>query len=316
MINNIAENIIRGKDISLEEAEYLIECDLDILCENADKLKNYFCGNNINLCSIISGKSGNCSEDCKFCAQSAHYKTSSDCHGFLDSDVILQDCINHYKKGVHRYSIVTSGRLLNSVDFEKSVEAYRKIHNNCKIGLCASHGLLSYEQFKRLKESGVTRYHCNIETSKEYFPKICSTHTFQDKTDTINSAKKAGLEICSGGIIGLGESFKDRISMAFTLKELQVDSIPINVLTPIKNTPFENNKLLDEYEILRTVAIFRFINPKADIRIAAGRNRLSDNGIKAFYSGANAAITGDYLTTTGSTIAEDMKMFKTNNFNI
>ncbi|MGN1318566.1 MAG: biotin synthase BioB, partial [Lachnospirales bacterium] len=210
----------------------------------------------------------------------------------------------------------TSGRTLNDTDFEKALTAYRRMKSECKLSLCASHGFLSEEQFRRLHEAGVESYHSNIETSRRFFPFICTTHTFDEKINTIKNAKKAGLEICSGGIIGLGETVEDRISMAFTLKELDVNSIPINVLTPIPNTPFENNTLLNEDEILRTVAIFRYINPKAEIRIAAGRNRLKDNGINAFYSGANATITGDFLTTTGSTIAEDIKMFKDNKFTI
>ena len=185
-----------------------------------------------------------------------------------------------------------------------------------KMGLCASHGLLKYEQFKILRDSGVTRYHCNVETSKNYFSKICTTHSFEDKINTIKSAKRAGLEICSGGIIGMGETMEDRVDMAFTLADLEVKSIPINILTPIKNTPLENAEPLSEDEIIRTVAVFRFINPRADIRIAAGRSKMSDNGIKAFFSGANATITGDFLTTTGSTINKDKEMFLNNGFEI
>lgn len=316
MITDITNKILNGYSINHNEAEYLIKIDLDKLRNCANKIREKYCGNTINLCSIINGKSGKCSENCKFCAQSTYYNTGIESYNFLDSETILKDCIKHYKSGVNRYSIVTSGRALNDHDFEKAIESYRLMSKNCKINLCASHGLLNYEQFLILKNSGVTRYHCNIETSAKNFKNICTTHSFDEKIETIKKAKNAGLEICSGGIIGMGETMTDRISMAFTLAELGVNSIPINVLTPIKNTPFENNIALTENEILRTIAIFRFINPRADIRIAAGRKLIKNNGLKAFFSGANSTITGDYLTTTGSTIADDIKMFKENGFKI
>ncbi|MGN1317365.1 MAG: radical SAM protein, partial [Lachnospirales bacterium] len=175
---NIINKVLSGQSINYDEAKVLINCDLDLLCKGANEIRNKFCGNKISLCSIISGKSGNCSENCKFCAQSAHYNTNINSYEFIDIDTIYNDSLNHYKKGVHRYSIVTSGRTLNDVDFEKAVKSYKKIHKNCPIDLCGSHGLLSYEQLENLKENGVTRYHCNIETSREYFKNICTTHTF------------------------------------------------------------------------------------------------------------------------------------------
>ncbi len=317
MLNKITDNILKGNKITRDEVLYLLNADINKLSEKANSIRIYFCGNKINLCSIISGKGGNCSENCKFCAQSGFHNTSVESYGFLDNDTIVEDCKKHCKAGVHRYSIVTAGRALNENDFNKAVNAYRNMSKECpKMGLCASHGLLKYEQFKILRDSGVTRYHCNVETSKNYFSKICTTHSFEDKINTIKSAKRAGLEICSGGIIGMGETMEDRVDMAFTLADLEVKSIPINILTPIKNTPLENAEPLSEDEIIRTVAVFRFINPRADIRIAAGRSKMSDNGIKAFFSGANATITGDFLTTTGSTINKDKEMFLNNGFEI
>lgn len=299
------------------EIPELINMDLDKLINIADKIRQKNCGNRIELCSIINGRSGNCSENCKFCAQSKYHNTNIISYSFVDADTIVKDCIKHYNAGVHRYSIVTSGKALRGRDFDLALLAYKKINSRCPdIGLCASHGLLSYEQLKSLKNSGVTRYHCNIETSEDYFKNICTTHSFQDKINTIRSAQRAGLEICSGGIIGMGETMEDRINMAITLSELNVKSIPINILDPIKNTPLEGVKPLSEEEILRTIAIFRIINPKADIRIAAGRNNLSNNGIKAFFSGSNSTITGDFLTTTGSTISKDKQMFMENGFEI
>ncbi len=317
MLNKITDNILKGNKITKAEVLYLLNADINALAEKANCIRINFCGNKISLCSIISGKSGNCSENCKFCAQSGFHNTSFESYGFLEKEKIVEDCKRHCKAGVHRYSIVTVGRALNGIDFNKAVNAYKSMREECpEIGLCASHGLLSCEQLKMLKNSGVTRYHCNIETSQNYFSKICTTHSFKDKINTIKAAKRAGLEICSGGIIGMGETMEDRIDMAFILAGLEVNSIPINILTPIKNTPLENAEPLSEDEIIRTVAVFRFINPSADIRIAAGRSKMSDNGIKAFFSGANATITGDFLTTTGSTINKDKEMFSNNGFEI
>lgn len=317
MLNEVTETILNGGKITKLEALNIIKCSVSDLCLGADKIRQKFCSNKVDLCSIISGKGGNCSENCKFCAQSRYHSTGVKCYSFLNEDIILEDCKKHRDSGINRYSIVTAGKNLVGADFKKAISIYDKIHRQLKnISLCASFGLLKYEQFKELKKSGVIRYHCNIETSENYFKNICTTHSFQDKIDTIHSAKRAGLEICSGGIIGMGETMVDRIDMAFTLAELGVDSIPINVLNPIKDTPFENTKPLSEDEILKTIAIFRYINPKADIRMAAGRNRLKNNGIGAFKSGTNATITGDFLTTIGSTIKMDKDMFVKNGFYI
>ncbi len=314
MTDKLTENILIGKKICKDDVQILLKAELDELLAAADKIKRCFCGNKVFLCAIINGKGGACSEDCKFCAQGTSCGTKAETFPFLDTDTILADCEKHTNAGIDRYSIVTAGRTLGS-DIEKAATAYFEMHKKYpQIKLCGSHGLLSFDMLFKLKESGVTRYHCNIESSAAYFPNICTTHTFDDKLETIVNAKKAGLEICSGGIIGMGETMDDRIDMAFTLSELGVRSIPINILTPIKNTPLENAVPLSEEEILRTIAIFRFINPTAEIRLAAGRKNFSDNGLKAFFGGANAAITGDMLTTTGSTIAQDKKMLAENSF--
>lgn len=303
--------------ITQKDAEYLTSLSLDKLTSAADMLKKAHSKNNINLCSIINGKNGNCSENCKFCAQSAHSNTSTAAYGFMPVAEIVSDCIKHAEAGVHRYSIVTAGKALRGEDFEKALKTYAQIHEKCpQIELCASMGLIDREQLERLKQVGVTRYHCNLETSEDNFASICTTHTFADKINTLKNARAVGLEICSGGIIGMGESMRDRLDMAFSLREIMANSIPINILKHIKNTPFENVAPLNEEEILRTIAIFRFINPNADIRIAAGRNYMKNNGLSAFTSGADSTITGDFLTTTGSTIKTDIEMFKANNFTV
>lgn len=309
MNNEIAKEIINGRRLTRkQDLTFLITGDLNSLCEGADKIRRALRGNGVELCSIINGRSGRCSEDCKFCAQSAHYQTNSKEYPFLSPDEILSDCENHLEKGVHRYSIVTSGRALSGAEMDQAIEAYRAMSENCRIGLCASHGLLSKEDFNRLKEAGVSRYHANIETSRKHFPHICTTHTYEDKIEVIRRAEEAGLSVCSGGIIGMGESWEDRIDMAFDLYDLNIASIPLNVLQPIQGTPLGETKPLEEEEILRTIAIFRYINPDAQVRLAAGRNKLSQSGRQAFLSGANAAITGDMLTTSGNRICEDRDM--------
>ena len=308
-IEAITQSILQGSQLKRgDDCSFLLETDLSELCTQANRLQQHFCGNQVDLCTIINGKSGRCSEDCKFCAQSSHNHSGCSEYGFLDVDTIAVDAKKNASQGVHRYSIVTAGRKLSDTDMEKALAAYRKLHQECSLSLCASHGFLSYEQFLALKEAGVNRYHENIETSQRYFPYICTTHSYQDKIDSIRLAQKAGLEVCSGGIIGMGETWEDRIDMALSLSELGIFSIPINALSPIPGTPFENREPLSEDDILRTIAIFRFFNPTAQIRLAAGRSLMQQSGKRAFLSGANATITGDMLTTSGTNIQQDRTM--------
>lgn len=310
-ILKLADDIIDGRRIKRgEKLGYFITSELEQLCNGADKIRRHFSGDHADLCSIINGRSGKCSENCKFCAQSAHNCTGVDEYGFLDRETILAECRHNEERGVHRFSIVTAGRTLSDTDFAEAVEVYRLLGRECNIELCGSHGLLTQEQFVQLREAGVRRYHCNIETSRRNFPNICTTHTFDDKIECIRRAQKAGLDVCSGGIIGMGETWEDRLDMAISLSELGVKSIPINALMPIKGTPLENVERLTEEDILRTVAIFRYIVPEAEIRLAAGRNLMKDCGAQAFMSGADSTITGDMLTTSGNDIREDVEMLK------
>lgn len=311
MLKEISNKILNENyHITKQEALFLVTENLQELSLYAEKIKQKFCGNKFDMCSIVSGKSGKCSENCKFCAQSSHYKTSIKEYPLLDSQNIFKEAKHNADKKVKRFSIVTSGKKLSDTEIDSVCQTYKDIKNKCDILLCASMGLLSYEQLVKLKQAGVTRYHCNLETSRRFFPSICSTHTYDDKINTINLAKKAGLEICSGGIFGLGETFEDRIDMFFDIYNLGIKSIPINVLNPIKGTPFENNKILSQEEINRTVAIARFILPDAFIRLAGGRLLFKDKGVSMFSSGANATITGDMLTTSGTSIDEDFGTIK------
>lgn len=308
-IKQITQEIIKGRRLTrTDDLSFLLETDLEALCAEANEIREKLCGNNVSLCSIINGRSGKCSEDCKFCAQSGHHHTSIETYSFLEVDQIVEDCKKHADKGIHRYSIVTAGRTLSGKDLERACRAYQRMHDECEIELCGSHGLLDEESFKALKESGITMYHENIETSKRNFPNICTTHTYEEKIECIKLAQSSGLKVCSGGIIGMGETWEDRIDMAISLSELSVNSIPINALMAIKGTTYEGVPPLTEDEILRTVALFRFLNPEAYIRLAAGRILMEDSGRKAFLGGANATITGDLLTTSGNNIEEDKKM--------
>ena len=306
----LAKEIVNGKRLLRgDNTDILLNSDLEELCEGADYIRKELCRDRADLCAIINGRSGACSENCKFCSQSAHYTTSCQKSDFIDIDEILEGCRKAAAQGIDRYCIVTAGRAISPADFEKALAAYKKMHEEFPdLILCASHGFVSEENLERLKEAGVSMYHENIETSESNFPNVCSTHSFQDKIDEIRRIQKAGLELCTGGIIGMGETWEDRMDMAFTLRELEITSIPINILQPIPGTPLEHMEPLTEEEILRTIAMFRYINPEAAVRLAAGRNHLSHSGEAVFRCGANAAITGDMLTTSGNNIAEDQEM--------
>lgn len=309
-LEKLAEEIIKGRRLAKgEDLSFFENCDLEELRKGADKIRKHFMGDHIDLCSIINAKSGRCGENCKFCAQSAFSKTGCEVYDFLEPEKIFAQAKALAEEGVHRFSIVTSGKALSGQDFEKALEAFRMIHKNLKIKTCASMGFITKEQIHALKEVGVTGIHHNIETSERNFSNICTSHSYQMKLETLKNVKAEGMRICSGGIIGMGETFSDRIDMALALFEAGADSIPVNVLMPVPGTPFENLKPLSQEEILRTIAMFRFINPGADVRLAAGRKLMRGEGEIVFESGASATITGNMLTTCGTTIASDKKMF-------
>ena len=291
--------------------------DLNVLGEQANRLRLEFCGRRADLCAILNAKCGLCPEDCKYCAQSAHWKTETQVFPFIDKAPALQQAAVHADAGVHRYAMVTSGTALAGHDLQKALEIFREMHSAVRFeGLCASFGILPESDLRALRAAGVTRYHHNIETSREFYPNICTTHTFDDRLATLHNARLAEMELCCGGIIGMGETDRDRAGFALTLQQLDVRSIPVNILVPIPGTPLENQPPLAEDEILRTVAMLRFVNPKADIRLAGGRMMLSGQGEQAFRFGANAAITGNMLTTCGNTIAADKALLTALGFDL
>ena len=296
-------------------------------------------GNAVDCCAIINGRSGRCPENCKFCAQSAHYHTGVKEYPLLSEQEFVEAAKKAKAAGAVRFSIVTSGRGQSKADdFDNICKALKRIKEEVGIEVCCSLGILTEEQAFKLKELGVTRYHSNLETAPSHFPDICSTHTYEDKMFTIHNAQKAGLRVCSGGIFGLNETPEQRVEMAFELKRLGIDSVPLNlltpipgtpfennfelkrlgidsvplnILTPIPGTPFENNKPLKPLEILRAYAVFRFILPKALIRTAGGREvNLRDLQCLALNGGLNGIMVGGYLTTGGRSPEADKVMIK------
>lgn len=309
MIESVLKHIENGGQINFGQANDLMtQVDTRLLCEGADRLRKFFHGDTFDLCSIINARSGRCSEDCKFCAQSVHYQTDIDTYEAISVDEALVQAVDNDDHGVKRISLVTAGRSIGDELLHTFGRIYQEIEEKTDLIFCASMGFLTPEKAIKLKEFGVIRYHCNLEACEEFFGHVCTTHEYRDKVETIHIARNAGMDICSGGIIGMGESVKHRLQLAFALRDLQVLSIPINILTPIANTPFADIKPLTSEEVFRCIAIFRFINPHAVVRLAGGRNLLGDEQYKCFISGANGSIVGNYLTTVGNSLAEDLEM--------
>lgn len=317
-IKDMMSKVISGEEITKAEALELYaidDVDYDLLFKSANEIRKHYMGNRIDLCTIMNAKSGKCSEDCKYCAQSAHYHTGIEEYSLISKEKAIERAIENASYGVDHFSLVTSGRGLSGRDFEEIIKIFSYLKKEVPtLRLCASLGIISLEQAKCLKEVGVRTYHHNLETSEKYYGKICSTHSYSDRIMTIKNAQDAGLSVCSGGIIGMGESNEDRIELACKVKELGIRSVPINVLNPIKGTPLEGQPMLEPLEILKSMAIFRFILPKAFIRYAGGRNALKDLQDKGFEAGINAALVGNYLTTVGNKINEDIDIIRSKGF--
>jgi len=308
------EYVVEHNGITAQEARQLISTiknnNLLPLFELTDALRQHFKGNSVNLCSIINAKSGLCPEDCKFCAQSVHYKTHIKTYPLLRNTTILERAMNAVNSGARGFSIVTSGYGIdNKTELDDIAEAIREITEKTPLYRCASLGILNESELGYLKNAGLTKYHHNLETSRSFFPNICSTHPYEDDVEAIKAAKLVGLNVCSGGIFGIGETWDDRIELAFTLKELDVDSIPINFLNPIAGTPLAGKQLLSPTECLKIIAMFRLIMPEKDIVICGGREvNLRDMQSMIFYAGANGMMIGGYLTTSGRAIEDDLRM--------
>lgn len=311
MLKKLRTKIENGESIYLTEAMRLMDFK-GYECMELFLLANYVrskLGNRVDLCSIINAKCGLCPEDCKFCAQSAHNDTEITPYPLMDEEEILNMAQMMEEEGAARFCIVTSGKEVNGEDFENILSSLRRIRKETGLSVCISSGMLTDERAFALKSAGATRIHHNLETSRNFFNKICTTHTYDEKIKTIYVAKNAGLEVCCGGIIGMGESVSDRLELAFTLRDIDVDSIPINILNPIKGTPIGIEKPIEPLEILKTIAVFRLILPGKNIRIAGGREKnLRDLQSLCLLAGANGLILGNYLTTAGRTPRDDIQM--------
>ena len=311
MINKYNQLVLSGKQLNFKQAVELANCkEPSELYRAADDLRRALHSNHFDLCSIVNARSGKCSENCKFCAQSTHYDVEVETYDVVDQETAVSLARENEKEGVKRFSLVTAGRSVSGPQLDQFEKIYQRLRQETNLSLCASMGFLTTEKAERLKEMGVKRYHCNLETCESFFPNICTSHSWKDKVKTIQIAQDAGLEVCSGGIIGMGETLEQRLELAFELRELAILSIPLNILTPIANTPFADLKPLSVGEVLTCVAMFRFINPMAVVRLAGGRNLLGDEQHRCFTSGANGSIVGDYLTTIGNSLGEDIRMFK------
>lgn len=315
-VNDLKNKVLAGELIDYDEAVKLVDSDINELIEAANEIREHFCGEKCDVCSVISVKEGKCTENCKYCSQSqlAEIPIPDEC--VLGEKIITEDAVIDEKKGSGRFCLVSCGRRLSKNEVKLAEKNIRDIHSNSSINICASFGLLDYEDFKLLKAAGLSMIHNNLETSSDYFTEICSSHTIEQKKETIRAAKKAGLMVCSGGLFGIGETVFDRIKLAFELRELGVDSVPLNLLNPREGTPFYNKKPLTEEGYVRTAAIFRFVMPKVMIRLAAGRGRFEDDGKAALKAGANAVISGDFLTTNGTSFEKDFAMIRECGFKV
>lgn len=312
MLTELKNRVLSGCTISAEEALKIANYDnLDELCDAANEIREKMCGNKVDTCSIINARSGRCSENCKWCAQSIHFKTGVEEYASVSEKETLELAKYNESRGVHRFSLVTSGRAVRDKEMQHFCDIYKTLGKETNLYLCASMGLLDEKAMTMLHDAGVRRYHCNMETAPSFFSELCTTHTPEDKMKTIGYAKKLGMDVCSGGIIGMGENMEQRIELALTLRNLNVDSVPINILNPIPGTPLENTPLITEEEIIRTVAVFRFILPNIPLRFAGGRARLSKEAERRILlGGMNGVLMGDMLTTIGNRIDEDNALFK------
>jgi biotin synthase len=313
MIEALRDKVIAGGRTTPEEAGRLCQlsdADSAEFFAAAGRIRAHFRGDSVDLCSIVNAKSGACPEDCSYCAQSSKAGTGVAVYPLLEESRIIEKAREAQSAGVRRFCIVTSGRKVGGKELKRIGSMVQAVS---RTGLlpCATLGLLDREELSFLKDCGLVRYHHNLETSESFFPKICRTHTFHDKLKTIRAAREAGLSICSGGIFGIGETWQDRVDMAFALKELDIDSVPVNFLIPVKGTPLGERPLLPPLEALRIISLYRFILPDRQVRVCGGRvQTLDEFNSMVFIAGADAILTGNYLTTTGRTFVDDLRLIR------
>lgn len=309
MIFDCTEAACRGEGCTPAQARALLDQPLEALKQGATQIREAFFDHEIDLCVIVNARSGACRENCRFCAQSAHYATETERYPLQDPDALLDDAKRIADSGARTYGIVTSGPTVQAAELESICAAIRRIPDETPFLPCASLGALKPEQFRALKDAGLTRFHHNLETSEAFYPTICTTHTWAGRVETVRAAQAAGLEVCCGGLFGLGETWEDRIDLACTLRALNIQSVPVNYLNPVPGTPLEGRGCLSAEEGLRILAVYRHLLPRATIRVCGGRPAvLGDRQEEMFAAGANALMTGDYLTTSGISPATDRAM--------
>ncbi len=313
-INDLTEHLLGGGQMSAEEGRWMIRLDekyLSSLMAGADRLRRTFRGHDIEACAISNIRSGNCSEDCTFCSQSAHHDGQAPTYNYIPVEDVAAQAKKARSWGTTDLGIVSKGWGVRSDKEREQMHEYlTTLKGSSDIGRCASVGVLDKETAADLKNMGLENYHHNLETAESFFSNICTTHTFQENVDTLKHARDAGLKVCSGGILGMGESLDQRVELAETLRDLGIDSVPLNFLVPQEGTPLENITPMAPMEILKTISVYRFMLPQAEIRIAGGRPFLRDLQSMVFMAGASAVMIGDYLTTNGRQVEDDLQMLK------
>lgn len=311
-ISEIADRVITGGMVTEEEANRLINVtgtDMFTLFLGATRIREHFLGSGVHLCAIINAKSGRCPENCAFCSQSSHFDTAAPVYPLVNEERIVSEARKAQESGSTCYGIVTSGTTVGTDEVDLICKALRRIRQETAIKPACSLGIIPLGTALALKEGGMVTYHHNLETARSFFPSICTTHDYDEDIATIKAVKEAGLRVCSGGIFGLGENSAQRVELALTLRELEVESIPLNFLNPIPGTPLEGADLITPLECLKAIALFRYVNPTREISVCGGREKnLRDLQSWIFFAGASGTMTGNYLTTTGRSSEEDRQM--------
>jgi biotin synthase len=321
-IQELKTRVLSGGEISFEEALRLISIEdpatLDFLLDAAHEIAVRFCPPQPDLCSLVNAKSYLCSEDCGFCSQSSHYKTGVKRYPLMSPEAVLAEAKKSEASGVRSFCVVTSGETLSDGEFEQVLATFRLLSEKTGLRLDGSLGNLTAEQIRKLREAGMRRFNHNLQCSREFYPRIVSTHTYDERMETLKFLDENGVEVCSGGIFGMGETREDRIKLAFELKPYDLHCLPVNILNPRPGTPLEGRQAIDPVEVVKTVAIFRFIHPKANIKLAGGREL--NLGVyfqeKTLRGGANGFVVGGYLTTAGNPLREDLDMLRNAGFSV
>ncbi len=313
-IDEITQRILNGGQMSTTEGRWMIGLDEDYipwLMAGADRIRKANRGNEIEVCAIANVRSGNCSENCSFCSQSGHHDTDAPTYDYISATQLVEQAQQARKWGASDFGIVSKGWGIRSDKEADQLKSYfTAMHAETDIGRCASLGALDKESAELLKKNGLENYHHNLECAESFFDNVCTSHTYQENIDTINNAREAGLRVCAGGILGMGESLDQRIELADTLRQLGVESVPMNFLSPVLGTPMANIEPMKPYEILQTIATYRYMLPAAEIRIAGGRQFLGDMQSMIFMAGASGVMIGNYLTTQGRSVDDDIKMIQ------